>query len=81
MDFNGTEDIKDVKSETGSASLKVLPPWMIKSGMVLTKEQRGEVKEEMKMDGTSISTSAQYLDDKKSTVDHDDKRNIQAYTI
>ncbi|KHN31802.1 hypothetical protein glysoja_049475 [Glycine soja] len=77
VDFNGTEDTKDVKSETGSTSLKVLPPWMIKSGMVLTKEQRGEVKEEMKMDGTSISTSAQYLDDKKSTVDHDDKRNIQ----
>ncbi|RZC08570.1 General transcription factor IIE subunit 1 isoform F [Glycine soja] len=81
VDFNGTEDIKDVKSETGSASLKVLPPWMIKSGMVLTKEQRGEVKEEIKMDGTSTSSSAQYLDDKKSTVDHDDKKNIQAYTI
>ncbi|KAL5191177.1 General transcription factor IIE subunit 1 [Glycine soja] len=42
VDFNGTEDTKDVKSETGSTSLKVLPPWMIKSGMVLTKEQRGE---------------------------------------
>uniref|UniRef100_A0A0R0JR38 HTH TFE/IIEalpha-type domain-containing protein n=1 Tax=Glycine max TaxID=3847 RepID=A0A0R0JR38_SOYBN len=81
VDFNGTEDIKDVKSETGSASLKVLPPWMIKSGMVLTKEQRGEAKEEIKMDGTSTSSSAQYLDDKKSTVDHDDKKNIQAYTI
>jgi len=77
VDFNGTEDIKDVKSETGSASLKVLPPWMIKSGMVLTKEQRGEAKEEIKMDGTSTSSSAQYLDDKKSTVDHDDKKNIQ----
>ncbi|KAG5066442.1 General transcription factor IIE subunit 1 [Glycine max] len=74
VDFNGTEDTKDVKSETGSTSLKVLPPWMIKSGMVLTKEQRGEVKEEMKMDGTSISTSAQYLDDKKSTDEY-----IKAY--
>ncbi|KAH1246658.1 General transcription factor IIE subunit 1 [Glycine max] len=74
VDFNGTEDIKDVKSETGSASLKVLPPWMIKSGMVLTKEQRGEAKEEIKMDGTSTSSSAQYLDDKKSTDEY-----IKAY--
>ncbi|KAL9314347.1 hypothetical protein ACSQ67_019799 [Phaseolus vulgaris] len=81
VDFNGTEGNRhDVKSET-ETSLKVLPPWMIKSGMVLTKEQRGEVKEEIKMDGTSTSTSAQYSDDKKSTVDHDDKKNIQAYTI
>ncbi|BAT79792.1 uncharacterized protein HKW66_Vig0085930 [Vigna angularis] len=78
VDFNGTEGNRhDVKSETESSSLKVLPPWMIKSGMVLTKEQRGEVKEEIKMDGTSTSTSAQYSDDKKSTVDHDDKKNIQ----
>ncbi|KAK7354312.1 hypothetical protein VNO80_19771 [Phaseolus coccineus] len=77
VDFNGTEGNRhDVKSET-ETSLKVLPPWMIKSGMVLTKEQRGEVKEEIKMDGTSTSTSAQYSDDKKSTVDHDDKKNIQ----
>jgi len=82
VDFNGTEGNRhDVKSETESTSLKVLPPWMIKSGMVLTKEQRGEVKEEIKMDGTSTSTSVQYSDDKKSTVDHDDKKNIQAYTI
>ncbi|WVZ20385.1 hypothetical protein V8G54_007707 [Vigna mungo] len=43
VDFNGTEGNRhDVKSETESSSLKVLPPWMIKSGMVLTKEQRGE---------------------------------------
>ncbi|XP_027332502.1 general transcription factor IIE subunit 1-like isoform X1 [Abrus precatorius] len=78
VDFNENEgNGEDVKPETESTSLKVLPPWMIKSGMVLTKEQRGEVKQEIKMDGTSTSTAAQYSDDKKSTVEHDDKKNIQ----
>ncbi|RYQ92578.1 hypothetical protein Ahy_B09g098805 isoform B [Arachis hypogaea] len=42
VDFNGSELKGAVKSETESASLKVLPPWMIRQGMVLTKEQRGE---------------------------------------
>lgn len=60
-----------------STSLKVLPPWMITSGMNLTKEQRGEVKQETKMDGTSTSAAAQYTDDKKSTIGHDDNKNIQ----
>ena len=78
VDFNGTEGKGEgVKSETDSTSLKVLPPWMITSGMNLTKEQRGEVKQETKMDGTSTSTAAQYTDEKKSTIGHDDK-NIQA---
>ncbi|CAJ2634900.1 unnamed protein product [Trifolium pratense] len=77
VDFNGTEGKGEgVKSETDSTSLKVLPPWMITSGMNLTKEQRGEVKQETKMDGTSTSTAAQYTDEKKSTIGHDDK-NIQ----
>ncbi|XP_058760895.1 uncharacterized protein LOC131634263 [Vicia villosa] len=77
VDFNGTEGKGEgVKSETDSTSLKVLPPWMITSGMNLTKEQRGEVKQEIKMDGTSTSAAAQYTDEKKSTIVHDDK-NIQ----
>ncbi|KAK2411520.1 Transcription factor TFIIE, alpha subunit [Trifolium repens] len=77
VDFNGTEGKGEgVKSETDSTSLKVLPPWMITSGMNLTKEQRGEVKQETKMDGTSTSTAAQYTEEKKSTIGHDDK-NIQ----
>ncbi|XP_057440209.1 uncharacterized protein LOC130732114 [Lotus japonicus] len=83
VDFNGTEvKGEGVKSETESTSLKVLPPWMITSGMNLSKEQRGEVKQEMKMDGTSTSTAAQYTDDKKSTIGHDDKNmqdTIKAY--
>lgn len=55
---------------------------MIKQGMTLTKEQRGEVKQETKMDGASTSsTAAQYSDDKKSTVEQDDKKSLQARTI
>ena len=52
---------------------------MIKKGMNLTKEQRGEVKEESKMDAGSAS--AQFFDDKKSSVNDDDKTNIQACSI
>ena len=82
VDFNGTEGKGEgVKSETESTSLKVLPPWMIRSGMVLTKEQRGEMKQETKMDGTSTSTATQYTDDKKSTIEQDDNKNIQARKI
>ena len=46
VDFNTEGKGEGVKSETDSTSLKVLPPWMITSGMNLTKEQRGEVKQE-----------------------------------
>ncbi|WJX30667.1 hypothetical protein P8452_19180 [Trifolium repens] len=59
-----------------SGDTKVLPPWMITSGMNLTKEQRGEVKQETKMDGASTYTAAQYTDEKISTIGNDDK-NIQ----
>ncbi|TKY54943.1 Transcription initiation factor IIE subunit alpha [Spatholobus suberectus] len=78
VDFNNAEGKGEgVKSETDSTSLKVLPPWMITSGMNLTKEQRGVVKQETKMDGISTSTAAQYTDDKKSTIGQDDNKNIQ----
>ncbi|MED6199625.1 hypothetical protein PIB30_077640 [Stylosanthes scabra] len=78
VDFNGTEGKGDgIKSETESSSLKVLPPWMIRSGMVLTKEQRGEVKQETKMDGTSTSIATQHTDEKKSTTEQDENKNLQ----
>lgn len=75
--FDGREGKEeDIKSEDVSTSHKVLPPWMIKQGMNLTKEQRGEVKEEQKMDSTSSSN--QFLDDKKSNInDDDDKKRLQ----
>lgn len=49
---------------------------MIKQGMNLTKEQRGEIKQEAKMDA-STSASAAISDDKKSTIENDEKKNIQ----
>jgi len=82
VDFNNTEGKGEgFKSETDSTTLKVLPPWMITSGMNLTKEQRGEVKEETKLDGTSTSIVAQDIDDKKSTIAHDHNKNIQVHNI
>lgn len=66
---------EDVKSEVATAPLKVLPPWLIRQGMNLTKEQRGEVGEESKMESTSMSS--QLPDDKKLTVQSDDKNSLQ----
>ena len=65
---------EDSKSETTNAPMKVLPPWMIKQGMNLTKEQRGEVKEELKMDGSSAPGGS---DDKKSN----NEKNAQAIHV
>ncbi|KAF8407866.1 hypothetical protein HHK36_007003 [Tetracentron sinense] len=55
---------EDTKPNTANMSMKVLPPWMIKQGMNLTKEQRGEAKQETKMD--SSLAPAELSDDKKS---------------
>lgn len=52
---------------------------MIKQGMNLTKEQRGEAGEESKMESTS--TSSQLSDDKKSTVQSDDKKSLQVCAV
>ncbi|KAM7474271.1 hypothetical protein LguiB_021514 [Lonicera macranthoides] len=73
--FSGTEEKGDIKSESANEPMKVLPPWMIKQGMNLTKEQRGEVKQESKMEGTSAS--AGLSDDKKSVDEKDDVKNLQ----
>ncbi|KAI5660152.1 hypothetical protein M9H77_28945 [Catharanthus roseus] len=73
--FSGLEEKGNIKSEGASAPLKVLPPWMIKQGMNLTKEQRGEVKEEGKMDGSRAPAGAS--DEKKSATEKHDEKNIQ----
>lgn len=62
--FSGLEEKGDIKSEVSVTPMKVLPPWMIKEGMNLTKEQRGEVKQESNMEGTSAAAGSS--DDKKS---------------
>ena len=77
--FSGLDGKEDVKSESASTSLKVLPPWMIKQGMNLTKEQRGEVKQESNTDGSSAQPD--FSDDRKSTVENDDKKNLQVCTM
>lgn len=58
--------------------MKVLPPWMIKEGMNLTKEQRGEVKQESNMEGTSAAAGSS--DDKKS-IETEDVKNIKVKLI
>lgn len=72
--FSGLEEKGDIKSEVSVTPMKVLPPWMIREGMNLTKEQRGEVKQESNMEGTS--TAAGLSDDKKS-IGFEDVKNIQ----
>lgn len=73
--FSGVEGKGEgIKSEAENTNLKVLPPWMIKQGMNLTKEQRGEVRQEAKMDGSSVAV--EFSDDKKS-IESDDKKNLQ----
>lgn len=67
---------EDAKPDPAATSMKVLPPWMIKQGMNLTKEQRGEGKQEMK---DNSSGPAGLRDDKKAAVDEkEDEKKIQA---
>ncbi|KVH90229.1 TFIIEalpha/SarR/Rpc3 HTH domain-containing protein [Cynara cardunculus var. scolymus] len=72
--FSGVEEKGEIKSE--SAPMKVLPPWMIKEGMNLTNEQRGGVKQESNMEGTSASIDMK--DEKKLSSQEDDAKNLQA---
>ncbi|CAA3013619.1 general transcription factor IIE subunit 1 [Olea europaea subsp. europaea] len=66
---------ENIKSENGNAPSKVLPPWMIRQGMELSDEQRGETKQEAKMAGSSIALESS--DDKNTTDEKDDVKNIQ----
>lgn len=59
--------------DTKSTSMKVLPPWMIKDGMVLTKEQRGEVKRVIKTDQASFTA-----EEKKPGAEKEDEKSLQA---
>ncbi|XP_058181473.1 transcription initiation factor IIE subunit alpha-like [Rhododendron vialii] len=77
--FSGVDERgEDTKSENSNSAMKVLPPWMIKQGMNLTKEQRGEVKEEMKMEGTSAPVDlSEDKKDKKSMTQNTDAKILQ----
>ncbi|XP_051125120.1 transcription initiation factor IIE subunit alpha-like [Andrographis paniculata] len=74
--FTGIDDKgESVKTASANAPMKVLPPWMIKEGMNLTREQRGEAKAESKTGGNL--TASGNFDDKKSTTANEDEKNIQ----
>lgn len=74
--FSGVEEKgANIKSENASTPMKVLPPWMIRQGMVLTNEQRGEVKQESNIEGTSAAAG---LSDDKKSIDQKDEKNLQA---
>lgn len=73
VSISGTDE-KDVKSIDTKTPQKVLPPWMIREGMNLTREQRGESSEQAKMANSSIAS--ELTDDKKSTV-IENKESIQ----
>lgn len=58
------------ESGKGCSELKILPPWMIKDGMNLTKEQRGQKNEPQKLE------KSEDKDDKKQ-----DSKNDQSVQV
>ncbi|CAL9213547.1 unnamed protein product [Arabidopsis halleri] len=76
VEVNLGDGNEDVKSKGGDSSLKVLPPWMIKEGMNLTEEQRGEMRQEAKVDGGSRG-AAKLSEDKKSASGNGDEKDLK----
>ncbi|CAL1380895.1 unnamed protein product [Linum trigynum] len=74
--IDGKEE--DAKSESAGAALKVFPPWLIKPGMNITEEQRGEVKQESEMVG---SLSSGFSDDNKTVSEDDEKKLLQRHEL
>ncbi|XP_078178945.1 uncharacterized protein LOC144573127 isoform X2 [Carex rostrata] len=73
VDLGGVRE--EVLPEGKPTKAKVLPPWMIKQGMVLTKEQRGETSLEAE------ATQEAAIDDKKQAdLKEDDKSLMDEYT-
>ncbi|CAA0395915.1 unnamed protein product [Arabidopsis thaliana] len=74
VEVNLGEGNENVTSTGGDSSLKMLPPWMIKQGMKLTEEQRGEMRQEANVDGEAAKLS----DDKKSVLENgDDNKDLK----
>jgi transcription initiation factor TFIIE subunit alpha len=61
VDLGGGGVKEEVQSEGKPTKAKVLPPWMIKQGMVLTEEQRGETRLD------ADATREAIVDDKKQS--------------
>ncbi|XP_006659342.2 general transcription factor IIE subunit 1 [Oryza brachyantha] len=62
--------VKDGSAESGTNgnALKVLPPWMIRQGMTLTKEQRGETS-----NSSNLDEKSEVKDEKKQDSKEDEK--------
>ncbi|KAF9610549.1 hypothetical protein IFM89_023214 [Coptis chinensis] len=56
--------------------MKVVPPWLIKQGMNLTSEQRGDLKQDLEMENSSATEGSS--EDKKSRVDEKDEKTYYA---
>ncbi|KAF3327931.1 General transcription factor IIE subunit 1 isoform 3 [Carex littledalei] len=67
---------EEVQSEGKPTKAKVLPPWMIKKGMVLTKEQRGETS----LDAEATTQETTIDDKKQADLKDDDKSLMDEYT-
>lgn len=77
--FSGVgEKGANAKYDDTNTPRKLLPPWMIKKGMILTDEQRGEVKQESSMEGASAAAG---LSDDKKSIDQNDEKNLQASVV
>ncbi|KAJ3676531.1 hypothetical protein LUZ60_003943 [Juncus effusus] len=70
---------EDTQSETKPAAQKVLPPWMIKEGMVLTKEQRGESSSHHHTSSTSELEDDKKQDQKTDSKEVEEKRLQDEY--
>lgn len=68
VDLGGGGVKEEVQTEGKPTKAKVLPPWMIKEGMVLTKEQRGEASHE-----AEVTQEATIDDKKQADLKEDDK--------
>lgn len=67
---SGVKEEGDESGRDGSA-LKVLPPWMVREGMNLTKEQRGE------SSNTSKGDEKSEVKDEKKQDSKEDEKSLQ----
>ncbi|XP_024543384.1 general transcription factor IIE subunit 1 isoform X1 [Selaginella moellendorffii] len=77
--FAGSDTKEAVKEDPGK-SMKVLPPWMIRQGMSLTAQQRGEVKTEEGASSDTKPTVAATMDEKPMSAERQlQEEYVKAY--
>ncbi|KAL0873802.1 hypothetical protein Bca101_023507 [Brassica carinata] len=70
VEVNLGDGKEEVNSEGGVSSIKPMPQWMIRQGLNLTKEQRGEMSQEAKVDGVSEGAVKLSEDNKSSAMEN-----------